>query len=178
MRTSAGTLGFVASSSKGSPGAKARIVNRTALIPASTGIEISVRRSRYFDMLLSRRPGRLERACSAGGGALRLLRPVRESPEVAVPPALDHVAHPVRDRGDARAEHHGNDHDVLNDEVVHLDEEGGALDRVHLRLGGFPRPVVLLVAPAGGIAARPFVVLGGDFPADELVHEALRVGLG
>src|SRR5439155_11651584 len=57
-RTSAGTLGFVASSSKGSPGASARIVNRTALIPRRTGIEISVRRSRYLDMMLaSRRVG-------------------------------------------------------------------------------------------------------------------------
>src|SRR5438094_2643647 len=97
MRTSAGTLGFVASSSKGSPGASARIVNRTALIPTRTGIEISVRRSRYLDMMLaSRRVGARgpeppsPRALPPG---LRLLRPVGEGPEVGVPPALGHVAH-------------------------------------------------------------------------------------
>src|SRR3989442_12743142 len=57
MRTSAGTLGFVGSSSKGSSGASARIVNKTALIPTRTGIEISVRRSRYLDMMLASRRG-------------------------------------------------------------------------------------------------------------------------
>src|SRR5882762_1140883 len=50
MRTSGGTLGLVASSSKGSPGAMARIVNSTTLIPASTGIRIRSRRKRYLDM--------------------------------------------------------------------------------------------------------------------------------
>src|SRR5580765_1869272 len=109
MRTSAGTLGLVASSSNGSPGASARIVNSTALIPISTGIEISVRRSRYFDIVVERRPGRARRACPADGPELGLLRPVGERPEVAVPAALHHVAHPVRDGGDARAEHHGDD---------------------------------------------------------------------
>src|SRR2546426_8189720 len=69
MRTSAGTFGFVASSSKGSPGASARIVNRTALIPTRTGIEISVRRSRYFDIRVSR------------GGPSRLGEPAGRSEE-------------------------------------------------------------------------------------------------
>src|SRR4029450_13946519 len=104
MRTSAGTFGFVASSSNGSPGARARMVNSTALIPIRTGMEISGRRKRDFD-----------RFGSGGGGCAprrplappcRVLRPVRERPEVAVPAALYDVAHAARDRGDARAEHH------------------------------------------------------------------------
>src|SRR2546426_12212801 len=115
MRTSAGTFGFVASSSKGSPGASARIVNRTALIPRRAGIEISVRRSRYFDIRGSRGgPSRLGEPAGAAGGVLCLLRPVRERPEVAVPSALGHVAHRLGDRGHARAEHHGNNRDVLD----------------------------------------------------------------
>src|SRR5215813_1974363 len=48
IRTSGGTLGLVASSSNGSPGAITRIVNKTALIPNSTGIRITVRRTKYF----------------------------------------------------------------------------------------------------------------------------------
>src|SRR2546425_8772339 len=115
MRTSAGTLGFVASSSKGSPGASARIVNRTALIPTRTGIEISVRRSRYLDMMLA--SGRAGARGSSDpwplSPGLRLFGPVGDGPEVGVPSALGHVAHPVGDRNDARAEDHWDDHDVL-----------------------------------------------------------------
>src|SRR5262245_48386839 len=170
MRTSAGTLGFVASSSNGSPGANARIVNRTALIPISTGIEISVRRSRYFDIVVEWAAERARRAPPGPRSRLSLLRPVGERPEVAVPAALHHVAHPVRDRGDARPEHHGDDDDVLDDQIVHLDEESRSLDRVHLGLGGLPRPVVLLVTPAGWIAARPLVLLGRDLPEIGRAH--------
>src|SRR5215470_5779407 len=50
IRTSGGTLGLVASSSNGSPGAITRIVNRTALIPNTTGIRIRLRRRKYFHM--------------------------------------------------------------------------------------------------------------------------------
>src|SRR6267143_1869418 len=92
MRTSAGTLGFVASSSKGSPGASARIVNKTALIPARTGIEINVRRSRYLDMRLASGlagPGARRTAETPGlPPGLRLLGPVGQRPEVGVPAAL------------------------------------------------------------------------------------------
>src|ERR1700675_5093980 len=49
-RTSGGTFGLVASSSKGSPGAMARMTNRTRLIPARTGRAISRRRIRYLGM--------------------------------------------------------------------------------------------------------------------------------
>ena len=46
IRTSAGTLGLVASSPNGSPGAMASTVNRTTLIPMRTGIIVSSRRIR------------------------------------------------------------------------------------------------------------------------------------
>src|SRR5712691_4031130 len=173
-RTSAGTLALVASSSNGSPGARARIVNSTRLIPTRTGIEISTRRIRYFDIPETEAwtPSRPPPA------PLRLLPPVGQIPEVRVPPALPGIAQANRDGGHARPPDDGDDHDVLDDEVVHLDEEGRALDRIHLGLGGLPGPIVLLVAPPGRVAPRPLVLLRGDFPRRELVHEALRVGLG
>src|SRR2546425_3141705 len=107
MRTSAGTLGFVASSSKGSPGASARIVNRTALIPTRTGIETSVRRSRYLDMMLaSRRVGAEAEGPRPPPPGPPLLRPVREGPEGGGPPPLSHRPHPTRDPGHAPTEEH------------------------------------------------------------------------
>ena len=57
MRTSGGTLGLVASSSNGSPGAIARIANSTTLIPARTGIRIRMRRKKYLDMTPPRSAG-------------------------------------------------------------------------------------------------------------------------
>src|SRR5437870_10392975 len=94
MHTSAGTFGFVASSSKGSPGANARIVNRTALIPTRTGIEISVLLRRYLDMMLAsgrEGPGvRRTRVVFRSGSCWplppgsRLFGPVGERPEVGV----------------------------------------------------------------------------------------------
>ena len=44
MRTSGGTLGLVASSSNGSPGASASTVNSTTLMPSRLGTAISSRR--------------------------------------------------------------------------------------------------------------------------------------
>ena len=44
IRTSGGTLGLVASSSKGSPGASASTVNSTTLMPSRLGIAMSRRR--------------------------------------------------------------------------------------------------------------------------------------
>src|SRR5438093_4475865 len=46
--TSAGTLGLVASSPNGSPGASASTVNSTMLMPSRLGIAISKRLSRYW----------------------------------------------------------------------------------------------------------------------------------
>src|SRR5471030_1247825 len=48
MRTSGGTLGLVASSLNGSPGASASTVNSTALMPSRLGSAISSRRIRYW----------------------------------------------------------------------------------------------------------------------------------
>src|SRR5213076_1618284 len=79
------------------------------------------------------------------------------------PPALCRVAQTRRDRGDARTPDDGDDHDILDKEVVHFDEERGALDRVHLGLGRLPGPVVLVVAPAHDVPPLPLVRLRGDF---------------
>ena len=45
-RTSGGTAGLLASSPKGSPGASAKTVNSTTLMPIKLGTAISKRRSR------------------------------------------------------------------------------------------------------------------------------------
>src|SRR6266850_1247459 len=156
--TSRGTLGLAASSSNGSPGASARIVNRTRLIPASTGTAMRSRRMKY----LVRLP---------------LAVPVLEVPEVRVPAALLGALEAVRDGGDRRPQHDRDDHDVLDDEVVHLDEERRALDGIQLALRGTEELVVLLVAPARDVAPLPLVVLGRDLPRRELVHERLGIGL-
>src|SRR5215510_15809730 len=171
-RTSAGTLGLVASSSKGSPGARARMVNRTRLIPIRTGTVSRRRRKKYLDMSLGRRPG-------PGPGqslTLPLAVPVGEVPEVGVPArdvgALELAGH----GGDHAAPQHGNDHHVLDDHVVHPDEEGSALDRIQLRLPGAPELVIFLAAPAGDVAALPLVLLARRLPGGELLHEGLGVG--
>src|SRR3990167_2419187 len=70
MRTSAGTFGLVASSSKGSPGASARMVNSTRLIPRRTGIEIRSLRTRY--LLMNARESGVGRAPSDRGRVQRL----------------------------------------------------------------------------------------------------------
>src|SRR6266478_969328 len=127
MRTSGGTFGFVASSSNGSPGASARMVKSTRLMPSRAGMRIRIRRKRYLDIDAARAGDR-----ARGPGLpvlLALAVPVLEVPEVRVPPALLH-AHRVRDGGHARAEHHGNDHDVLDHQFVHLDEERRLLDHL------------------------------------------------
>src|SRR5215475_12394392 len=91
-RTSGGTFGLVASSSKGSPGASARTVKRTRLIPARTGIRMIRRRMKYLD-IGGERAGMSPRPSTA---LLPLSVPVLERPEVGVPPAaldLEAAAH-------------------------------------------------------------------------------------
>src|SRR5215510_10826113 len=133
MRTSGGTFGLVASSSKGSPGASARIVNSTRLIPASTGIRINRRRMKYLDIeIAGSGPGR--QGPGPPAPALGLAVPVVQRPEVGVPAALLH-AERVGHRGHAGAEHDGDHHDVLDDQLVHLDEESRALDGIQLGFG-------------------------------------------
>src|SRR5678816_3676274 len=106
IRTSGGTLGFVASSSKGSPGASARIVNSTRLIPASTGIRIRTRRTKYLDIAAAEGgPG--PRGPGPPAPALGLAVPVLQRPEVGVPAALLHP-HGVGHCGHAGTEHHGD----------------------------------------------------------------------
>src|SRR3954451_13143576 len=160
-RTSGGTFGFVASSSNGSPGASASTVNRTMLIPRRLGIAMSRRRVRY--RLKSGRPSRLPPPVLQGRGV--------------VVPAADlepHLARyrrglrPVPDRGPGAIRAH---------ELVDADEQCRALDRIELRLRRAIGLVDLVVAPAGDVAALPLVLLAGDLPGHELVHEHFRVRL-
>src|SRR5262245_51681135 len=131
-RTSAGTLGLVASSSKGSPGASARIVKSRRLMPKRTGIRMRRRRSKYFDIAVR---------LAASRSLLGLLEPVLEVPEVGVPATLLDVQ-AVADRRHPRAEDDGDDDHLLDDHLVHLDEQGRPLDRVQLRLGRLVELVV------------------------------------
>src|SRR5438132_6469486 len=103
--------------------------------------------------------------------------PVHEAPERAAErtevEAADRVGHrehrvPDEDRDD--------DH-VLDDEVVQADEEGRALGRIHLRFGGAPEAIVLVVSPASQVRAGPLVGLLRGFPRAERAHERLRIGL-
>src|SRR4030095_1064866 len=185
MRTSGGTFGLVASSSKGSPGAIARIVKITRLIPASAGMVMRRRRSRYL-VIQSVTVGD---GVAGGGGPphparplpettrLPLPIPVLEGPEIGIPAALL-PAKGIADRGHAGAEHHRDDDEVLDHQLVHLDEHRRALHRIELGLGGFVELVELLVAPARDIAPLPLVLLGGDLLGEELTHELLGIGLG
>src|SRR5512145_1285793 len=113
MRTSGGTFGFVASSSNGSPGAIARMVKSTRLIPASTGTMIRRRRTMYLVIeAAGSGPGPRE---GPGPPALplSLAVPAVQGPEVGVPAALLH-AQGVADRGHTGTDHDGDDHDVLD----------------------------------------------------------------
>src|SRR6266545_338173 len=152
-RTSGGTLGFVASSSKGSPGASARMVNSTRLIPARTGRAITRRRTRYLDMRGCRRGPDPEQP-GPRPVLLPLAVPVLERPEVGVPAAALRPQ-PVADGRDPRAlDHRDHDH-VLDHQVVHLYEERRPLDGIHLR---FPRAVelvILLVPPSRDVPQLP-----------------------
>src|SRR5213083_868878 len=148
-RTSGGTLGFVASSSKGSPGASARTVNSTRLIPARTGTAITRRRTRYLDMRECRRGPGPERP-GLRPALLPLAVPVLERPEVGVPAAPLEPQAAADGRHPGALDHRDHDH-VLDHEVVHLDEERRPLDGIHLGLARAVELVVLLVAPPGDV---------------------------
>ena len=90
---------------------------------------------------------------------LPLAVPVLEVPEVRVPAALLGALEPAGDGRHRRAQHDRDDHHVLDDEVVHLDEEPRPLHRIQLALRRAEELVVLLVAPARDVAALELVVL-------------------
>src|SRR5439155_16240719 len=104
-----------------------------------------------------------------------LLVPVWQTPEGRVPARQVHALEPRCRSGDVEAPQHGDDHHVLDDQVVHLDEERRSLHRVQLGVGRRVGPVVLLVSPAGDVPPLPLVRLGRRLPRGELVHEVLRV---
>src|SRR5688572_16514408 len=143
-RTSGGTFGLVASSSKGSPGASARITNSTRLIPARTGIAIRRRRIRYFDMRGWRAGRGRPRPAS---GRLPLVIPVLQRPEVRVPRRLL-APQPIAHGGDAWPPDDGHRDDVLDHQIVHPAEESGPLHRVPLARRRAEELVLLLVPPA------------------------------
>src|SRR6184192_2238796 len=104
-------------------------------------------------------------------GVSCLVIPVGEAPERRVPAREIHAPEPRARRGDAVAPQERDDHDVLDHEIVHLDEERRALDRVELDLRRPVDPIVLLAAPARDVAPLPLVRLRRDLPQGELVHE-------
>src|SRR5476649_343774 len=115
MRTSGGTLGLVASSPNGSPGASASTVNSTALMPSKLGKAISSRRIRYWR----------DTGCSC------VLVPVGDIPGVVVP-ATDLGGELSVHGHDARAGDDRDHHRVADDQVVQLDQQRGPLHRVEL----------------------------------------------
>src|SRR5262245_64048319 len=125
IRTSGGTFGLVASSSKGSPGASARTVKSTRLIPARTGIRMIRRRMKYLD--IGERAGMPPRPSTA---LLPLAVPVLERQAVGIPAAaLDLEA--TADGRHRRTLNDRDDDDVRDHEIVHPDEQCGPLDRIH-----------------------------------------------
>src|SRR6266852_9741086 len=73
--------------------------------------------------------------------SLRLTDPVREAPELRVPPGELHAAELHRGGRDAVAPEDRYHHDVLDDQIVHPDEQGRPLDGVELGVGRAVQPV-------------------------------------
>src|SRR6476659_8819376 len=112
--TSGGTFGFSAISENGSPGASASTVNSTTLMPSRLGTAISRRRRRYGPTRRS------SFGVPLGDRAERRI-PSRERRDELTAEAVDRG--PIDDR---------NDRVLAADEVVHRDQERGALDRIEL----------------------------------------------
>src|SRR5664279_3081239 len=115
-RTSGGTLGLVASSENGSPGASASTMNRISEIPSRLGMAISRRRRMYWLMT--------EAVCPPPS---RLPVPFVQVVGF-VGPAGQHWPQRVGGCLDLQAMHRGNEHGVLPHDVVGLDVERRALD--------------------------------------------------
>src|SRR5215831_9647604 len=153
------TLGLVASSPNGSPGASASTVNSTMLMPMRLGTAISKRLSRYRP---TARCSCVARSC--------LAVPIFEVPECVVP-TVQRRPELVRHRRHHWAMHDRDDHGISHYQVVHGDKQGRTLDRIELALGCAIRSVVLVTAPARNIAALPFVLLRSNLPGDERSHD-------
>src|SRR5687768_8902734 len=168
-RTSGGTSGLSANWDMGSPGASARMVNSTALMTRSVGIEMRSRRRMYLPT--AAHPHLVTRESA-------LLAPFPDVPEVAVPRVrLDPLEVLRLARGRLRACDERDDHDVRHEKVVHLDRELSALRGVHgagqlLEHRVVGRAVVALV-----VSATPLLRLGWDLVADPVGEVDLVVGL-
>src|SRR5215475_586315 len=161
-RTSAGMLGFSANSSKGSPGAMASTVNSTRLMPINVGMVMRKRRSRYL--------------CTSSPHALCLPVPIGQSPKIGIPIAQFHPLELMAHRPHPIAPNYRDEHDILDQQVVHANDERSPLDRIQLALRLFPEMVILGVRPAHDISPRPVVGFLGDLPADETIQ--MRLGIG
>src|SRR5512138_562637 len=117
--TSGGTLGLVASSLKGSPGASARTMNSTSEMPSRLGTAIRRRRSTYW----------LMREKSRQRSARGLAVPVEQIVGL-VGPAADHRTQAVGGRFHLQAVHDRDEDDILHHDVIGLDVERGPLDRI------------------------------------------------
>src|ERR1700730_1643164 len=106
----------------------------------------------------------------------RLPVPVPQIPQIVVP-----ATHPRRQlAGDCRnsgAVDNRDHYRVADHEVIHLDEECRALNRVEPGFGRSIGLVVFFVAPACDVAPLPFVLLGRGLPRVELTHEDPGIGL-
>src|SRR5215471_11551789 len=102
--------------------------------------------------------------------------PASEVPEVIVP-ASQRWVQLVGDGHDAWAIDDRDDHLVSAHQVVEVYEQRRTLDRIELALRGSEGAVVVCVLPSRDISALPLVLLAGNFPRRELVHEQLGIGL-
>ncbi len=107
----------------------------------------------------------------------RLPVPVLQIVQIVGPAAHDR-AQRVGAGADLDAVHHGDDHGFLPKQVVGLDVEGGALDRIGLVLGGIDGGVVLGIDKAREIRALPLVLLGRHIARMIAAHVLGRIGLG
>src|SRR5262249_7284810 len=156
--TSGGTLGLVASSPNGSPGARARIRNNTRLMPSRLGTAIRSRRKRYRAI-----PGTTpSHSCFAV--------PVPQIPQHVVPPA-EPCSELARQAADNRSVNDRDHRRGADYQIIHCDEQRCALGRIELAFRGAERVVVCFAAPARDVAALPFVVFAGDFPRQKLSHK-------
>src|SRR5262245_8620263 len=107
---------------------------------------------------------------------LRFLGPHGEVPEVDLVDVVLHAPHACRHGRRLGAKDDGHHDPALDDEIVHADVEGGALDGIHLRLRLLVEPVVFLVAPAPHVEALPLVLLGRYVGRREDAHEERGIG--
>src|SRR5215471_8043788 len=163
--------GLSASSSKGSPVASAKMLNSTTLIPSTVGTAIRSLRSRYWYISLPLLP----LALPYPPAQLCLSVPIRQIIKNRAPGAQRQAPQCMAHRGYLLTPDHRDDYHVLDQEIVHPDEERGAPDRIQFGLRLFPEAIVLGVGPAYEVPPRPLVGLLRALPTHELAHRPLGI---